>query len=166
MLKSLHSSKSYCECSTTKQKTENEENMLLRKSENNTTYIRARHVFIRRTQGGREKRREGRMATDKTWTILTPEPSKNQVAFLTRNSVAVAPVVAQCTNRCTRRKGIVNVQPTNKKTEKWRKYARTKNRKLLRNNPRAARRVKNHNLFEYFLCGSLCILLLSEVRNS
>ena len=66
MHKSLHSSKSYCECSTTKQKAENEENMLLGKSENNTTYIRARHVFIRRPQGGREKRREGRMATDKT----------------------------------------------------------------------------------------------------
>ena len=53
MHKSLHSSKSYCECSTTKQKTENEENMLLRKSENNTTYIRARHVFYSRiTFGG------------------------------------------------------------------------------------------------------------------
>jgi len=52
MHKSLHSSKSYCECSTTKQKTENEENMLLRKSENNTTYIRARHVFYSRITFG------------------------------------------------------------------------------------------------------------------
>ena len=52
MHKSLHSSKSYCECSTTKKKTENEENMLLRKSENNTTLIRARHVFYSRIHFG------------------------------------------------------------------------------------------------------------------
>ena len=59
MHKSLHSSKSYCECSTTKKKTENEENMLLRKSENNTTYIRARHVFIRSTKGGKRETKGG-----------------------------------------------------------------------------------------------------------
>ena len=41
--------------------------------------------------------------------------------FLTRNSVAVAHVVAQCTNHCTRRKCNVNAQPTSKKTENRRK---------------------------------------------
>ena len=39
------------------------------------------------------------MATDKTRRILTPESSKNQIAFLTRISVAVAPVVARCIKR-------------------------------------------------------------------
>ena len=35
--------------------------------------------------------------------------------------VAVAPVLAQCTNRCTRRKGAVNAQPTNTEKPKMKK---------------------------------------------
>ena len=70
-------------------------------------------------------------ATYKTWTILTPEPSKNQVVFLTRNSVAVAHVVAQCTNRCTRRKVIVNAQPPRRKP-KMKKICWHENRKTAR----------------------------------
>ena len=68
------------------------------------------------------------MATEKTRTILTPEPSKNQGVFLTRNSVAVAHVVAQCTNRCTRRKIIVNAQPPTRKP-KMKKICRYENMK-------------------------------------
>ena len=35
--------------------------------------------------------------------------------------VEVAPVLAQCTNRCTRRKGAVNAQPTNTEKPKMKK---------------------------------------------
>ena len=115
MHKSLHSSKSYCECSTTKKKTENEENMPIRKYEKlHVIYPRAARLHPEQ-KGGRENRREGRMATDKTWTILTPEPSNYQVVFLTRNAVAVAHAVAQSTNRSTRRKVILNAQPPRRK---------------------------------------------------
>ena len=42
----------------------------------------------------------------------------NNTRFLTPNSAAVAPVVANCTERCTRRKVTVSVHSTNKKAEK------------------------------------------------
>ena len=64
---------------------------------------------------------------------------RKELGLLTRNSAAVAPVVANCTNRCTRRKVIVNAHSTNRRTESERKDANAKSRKLLRNNPRAAR---------------------------
>ena len=51
--------------------------------------------------------------------------------FLTRNSVAVAHVVAQCTNRCTRRKVIVNAQPPRRKP-KMKKICCYENRKTTR----------------------------------
>ena len=94
-------------------------------------YIRARHIFIRRKREGEKKTREGRKATDETCTILTPVSSKNQDAFLDRNSVAVAHVVAQCTNRCTRRKVIVNAQPPSRKP-KMKKICCYENRKTTR----------------------------------
>jgi len=148
MHKSLHSSKRYCECSTTNKKTENEERMPTRKSEKTTRTISARGTSSHPAhKGGRKKRRVGRKATDETRTILTPEPSKNQVAFLTRNSVAIAPVVANCTKRCTRRKVIVNAHSTNRKPKSERKDANAKSRKLLRNNPRAARLLLSQSLW-------------------
>ena len=55
----------------------------------------------------------------------------DQVVFLTRNSVAVAHVVAQCTNRCTRRKVIVNAQPPSRKP-KMKKICCYENRKTTR----------------------------------
>ena len=91
------------------------------KKKNYSNYLRERHVFTRSQREGEKNTREGSKATDKTGTILTLVSSKNQDAFLARNSVAVAHVVARCTNRCTRRKVNVNAQPTNKKTEKMKK---------------------------------------------
>ena len=49
---------------------------------------------------------------DAFWPTVrfTKEPARPyclDISFLTRNIVAVAHVVAQCTNRCTRRKVIV-----------------------------------------------------------
>ena len=65
--------------------------------------------------------------------------AKTNQKFLTRNSVAVAHVVAQCTNRCTRRKVNVIDQPTNRKTENEEKVSIRKEGKLLELSPRAAR---------------------------
>ena len=63
------------------------------------------------------------MATD---DVINPhtESSENQIAFLVRNSVAVVPAFAQCTNRSTRRKGIANAQPTNRENRKMKKTRR------------------------------------------
>ena len=57
MLKSLHSSKSYCECSTTNKKTENEENLISQHDNRKILLelyplIRARHVFYFRIYFG------------------------------------------------------------------------------------------------------------------
>ena len=46
---------------------------------------------------------------------------RKELGLLTRNSAAVAPVVANCTKRCTRRKVTVNAHSTNKNTEKLKK---------------------------------------------
>ena len=47
--------------------------------------------------------------------------------FLSRNSVAVDPAFAQCTNRCTRRKVTVNAQPTNRENRNLKKTRRHEN---------------------------------------
>ena len=71
-------------------------------------------------------------------SILTPESSKNQGAFLARNSVAVAPAFAHCTNRCTRRKVIVTAQSTKQENRKMKKRSQHENTKLPIRSPRAA----------------------------
>ena len=48
-------------------------------------------------------------------------------SFLARNSVAVDPAFAKCTNRCTRRKVTVNARPTKRENRKQKKTRRHKN---------------------------------------
>ena len=43
---------------------------------------------------------------------------KRKYAFLSRNSDAVDPAFVQCTSRSTRRKVIVNAQPTRRENQK------------------------------------------------
>ena len=62
-----------------------------------------------------------------TGSILTPEASKNQGAFLARNSVAVAPAFAHCTNRCTRRKVTVTARSTKQENRKMKKRSQDEN---------------------------------------
>ena len=62
-----------------------------------------------------------------TGSILTPESSKNQGAFLARNSVAVAPAFAHCTNRCTRRKVTVTARSTKQENRKMKKRSQDEN---------------------------------------
>ena len=131
MHKSLHSSKSYCDCSIHQtRKPKNEEKKPTRKCEPTNT-IPARGSSIHPEQmGGKEKKGRAEWLRI-TGSILTPESSKNQGAFLARNSVAVAPAFAHCTNRCTRRKVIVNAQPPRRKP-KMKKICCYENRKTTR----------------------------------
>ena len=61
-------------------------------------------------------------------------------AFLTRISVAVAPVVVRCIKRCTSRKGIVIALTTTKERPKMEKICQhEKSQNLSKESPRAAR---------------------------
>ena len=57
---------------------------------------------------------------------------------VTRNSVAVAPAFAHCTNRCTRRKVTVTAQFTKQENRKMKKRSQHENTKLPIRSPRAA----------------------------
>ena len=87
--------------------------------------------------GGKEKKGRAEWLRI-TGSILTPESSKNQGAFLARNSVAVAPAFAHCTNRCTRRKVTVTAQSTKQENRKMKKRSQHENTKLPIRSPRAA----------------------------
>ena len=56
-----------------------------------------------------------------TGSILTAESSKSQGAFLARNSVAVAPALAHCTNRT------VTAQSTKQENRKMKKRSQDEN---------------------------------------
>ena len=64
--------------------------------------------------------------------------SQLKTTFLARNSVAVAPAFAHCTNRCTRRKVIVTAQSTKQENRKMKKRSQHENTKLPIRSPRAA----------------------------
>ena len=75
-------------------------------------------------RGGKEKRKGGQMATDDVINSHTRVEKDRQSGFWARNSVAVAPAFAQCTNRCNCRKVTVNAQPTNREDRKLKKTSR------------------------------------------
>ena len=52
---------------------------------------------------------------------------KNHSASLARNSVAVAPAFAHCTNRCTRRKVTVTARSTKQENRKMKKRSQDEN---------------------------------------
>ena len=87
--------------------------------------------------GGKEKKGRAEWLRI-TGSILTPESSKNQGAFLARNSVAVAPAFAHCTNPCTRRKVTVTAQSTKQENRKMKRRSQHENTKLPIRSPRAA----------------------------
>ena len=62
----------------------------------------------------------------------------SKYSFLARNSVAVAPAFAHCTNRCTRRKVTVTAQSTKRENRKMKKRSQHENTKLPIRSPRAA----------------------------
>ena len=133
MHKSLHSSKSYCECSTHQsRKPKTEENAPTRK------FVTTHNITARGTSAaganGKEWKEKGRAEWLRmTWSILAPEARKNQGPFLSRNSVAVVPAFAYCTNRCTRRKVTVNAHATNRENRKLKKTRRHEKFETTRN---------------------------------
>ena len=98
---------------------------------------RAALLYIRSKWEGKNKKGRAEWLRI-TGSILTPESSKNQGAFLARNSVAVAPAFAHCTNRCTRRKVTVTAQSTKQENRKMKKRSQHENTKLPIRSPRAA----------------------------
>ena len=102
---------------------------------------RAARLHPEKQRGGK---RENEGSAEKlrmtTRTILTPASNRNLIAFLTRNSAAVAPVFANCTNHCTSRKGNANCSTHQQENRKPEENMPTRNvAELLKLSPRAAR---------------------------
>ena len=126
----------------TAQSTKQENRKMKKRSQDENTILKntipARGSSIHPEQmGGKEKKGRAEWLRI-TGSILTPESSKNQGAFLARNSVAVAPAFAHCTNRCTRRKVTVTAQSTKQENRKMKKRSQHENTKLPIRSPRAA----------------------------
>ena len=115
----------------TAQSTKQENRKMKKRSQDENTILKntipARGSSIHPEQmGGKEKKGRAEWLRI-TGSILTPESSKNQGAFLARNSVAVAPAFAHCTNRCTRRKVTVTAQSTKQENRKMKKRSQDEN---------------------------------------